>query len=94
MDRGKIARWIIEKLLASYVISLIIIYGPVIGFNMQSRGLGVTYSVVTTISILLSVISNILIPQDFGVRRRYDNIVSKIKRENRKEENKTEENTI
>ena len=80
------ARWLIDKLLASYLISLIIIYGPIIGFNMQNRGLGVTYSVVTTISVLISFISNILIPQDFGIKRRYDMFVSRFKGETESEE--------
>jgi len=70
MSRDKIARWLIEKLLASFVISAIIIYGPIIGFNIQTRGLGTTYSVVTLVSILISLIANILVPQDFGISRR------------------------
>ena len=79
MDRGKIARWLIEKLLASYLISLIIIYGSVIGFNLQNSGLGVTYTIVTSVSVLISIVANILIPQDFGIRRRYEWLVSKIR---------------
>jgi hypothetical protein len=90
LDRGKIARWLIDKLLASYLISLIIIYGPIFGFNVQSRGLGVTYSVVTTISVLISILSNLLIPQDFGIKRRYDNFISRLKGETESEENTLE----
>lgn len=80
MDRGKIARWIIEKLLASYLISVIIIYGSVIGFNPQNSGLGVTYTIVTSISITISIIANILIPQDFGITTRYRKLVSRFKK--------------
>lgn len=79
MDRGRIARWLIEKLLASYLISLIIIYGSVIGLDPKNSGLGVTYTIVASISVSISIVANILIPQDFGIRRRYDWLKSKIK---------------
>jgi hypothetical protein len=77
MSRDKIARWLIEKLLASFIISAIIIWGPIIGFNIQTRGLGTTYSVVTSVSILISIIANILVPQDFGISRRLDELRGK-----------------
>ena len=78
LDRGKVARWIIEKLLASYVISLFIIYGPLIGLNLEQRGLGTTYTVITSITILISLVSNILIPRDFGVKRLYNRVKDKV----------------
>jgi hypothetical protein len=77
MSRDKITRWLIEKLLASFIISAIIIYGPIFGFNIQTRGLGTTYSVVTSVTILISIIANILVPQDFGFRRRFDELRGK-----------------
>jgi hypothetical protein len=80
MTRDKIARWLIEKLLASFVISVIIIYGPLIGFNIQKSGLGTTYTVVTSISLLISLIANVLIPHDFGVKERLNSL---FKRENK-----------
>ncbi|MFC1803600.1 hypothetical protein ACFL0D_06505 [Thermoproteota archaeon] len=70
MSRDKVARWLIEKLLASFVISAIIKYGPLIGFNIQKSGLGTTYTVVTSVTLLISVVANVLIPQDFGISRR------------------------
>ena len=69
MSRDKVARWLIEKLLASFVISAIIIYGPIIGFNLQKNGLGTTYTIVTSVTLLISLIANVLIPQDFGISR-------------------------
>lgn len=75
MNRDKIARWIIEKLLASFIISAIIIYGPIIGFNIQTRGLGTTYTVVTSVTLFISLFANILIPQDFGIRKRINNVL-------------------
>jgi hypothetical protein len=81
MSRSKVARWLIDKLLASFVVSAIIVYGPIIGFNIQARGLGTTYTVVTSVSILISLLSYILVPQDFGVRRKIDSIIGKSKEE-------------
>jgi hypothetical protein len=77
MDRDKIARWIIEKLLTSFVVSAIIIYGPIIGFNIQQTGLGTTYTVVTSVTLLISLIANILIPPDWGIRKRLNGIVNR-----------------
>jgi hypothetical protein len=77
MSRDKVARWLIEKLLASFVISTIIIYGPIIGFNIQKSGLGTTYTVVTSVTLLISLIANVLIPQDFGISRRIEALKGK-----------------
>jgi hypothetical protein len=81
MSRAKVARWLIDKLLASFVVSAIIVYGPIIGFNIQTRSLGTTYTVVTSVSILISLLSYILVPQDFGVRRKIDDILGRSKEE-------------
>ena len=77
MSRDNVARWLIEKLLASFVISAIIIYGPLIGFNIQKSGLGTTYTVVTSVTLLISIVANVLIPQDFGLSRRLDSLRGK-----------------
>ena len=79
MSRDKIARWIIEKLLASFVISAIIIYGPIIGFNIQKSGLGTTYTVVTSVTLFISLVANVLVPQDFGIRRRINGVIKRNK---------------
>ena len=63
-----------EKLLASFIISVIIIYGPMVGFNIQKSGMGTTYSIVASISILISILANILIPKDFGITRRLNKL--------------------
>ena len=80
-DRDRVARWLIEKLLASYAISVIIIYGPIIGFDIQKRGLGATYTVVTSITILISIVANILIPQDFGVKKRFNDLFKRLEKQ-------------
>ena len=63
-----------EKLLASFIISAVIIYGPVVGFNIQKSGMGTTYSIVASISLLISILANILIPKDFGITRRLNKL--------------------
>lgn len=75
MSRDEIARWLLEKLLSSFVISVVIIYGPIIGFNIQTSGLGTTYSIVTTIALMISLLVNILIPKDFGISRRLKKLI-------------------
>ena len=77
MSREKVARWLIEKLLASFAVSAIIIYGPIIGFNIQMSGLGTTYTVVTSVTLLISIVANVLVPQDFGISRRLDALKGK-----------------
>jgi len=78
MSRDEIARWLLEKLLASFVISAIIIYGPIFGFNIQKSGLGTTYSIVTSIALLISLLVNILIPKDFGISRLINQLSTRI----------------
>ena len=63
-----------EKLLASFLIAAIIVYGPVVGFNIQKSGMGTTYSIVASISLLISILANILIPKDFGIARRLNRL--------------------
>lgn len=70
MSREDIARWLIEKLLGSFVISVVLIYGPIFGFNIFERGLGTTYATVTSVTLIISVLANILLPKDFGISRR------------------------
>ncbi len=77
MNRDKITRWLIEKLLTSFVISAIIIYGPIIGFNIQKSGLGTTYSVITSVTLLISIVANILVPQDFGIQKKINGVLKR-----------------
>lgn len=70
MSRIDIARWLIEKLLGSFVISAILIYGPLWGFNFVERGLGTTYATVTSVTLLISLLAYVLLPKDFGISRK------------------------
>ena len=74
MSRDSIARWLLDNLLASFIIAAIIVYGPMVGFNIQKSGMGTTYSIVASISLLISILANILIPKDFGITRRLNKL--------------------
>lgn len=65
MDRSDIARWLLEKLLGSFVISGIFVWGPVIGIKINNYGIGTVYSIVTSISLLISALVYILVPKEF-----------------------------
>jgi predicted transglutaminase-like protease len=67
LSRSQIARWILEKLLNSFFISAIIIWGPIIGINISNYGMGTTYTIITAISLVVSLLAYILIPKDFGI---------------------------
>jgi hypothetical protein len=65
MKRDQIARWILEKLLGSFVISILLVYGPLLGFRMEKFGMGTTYTIITLISLTVSILVNILVPREF-----------------------------
>ena len=65
MDRSDVARWLLEKLLGSFVISGIFVWGPLIGIKINNYGIGTVYSIVTSISLLISLIVYILVPKEF-----------------------------
>ena len=65
MDRSDVARWLLEKLLGSFVISGIFVWGPVIGIKINNYGIGTVYSIVTSISLIISAIVYILVPKEF-----------------------------
>ena len=72
MSRARYVRWLLEKLLGSFVISAILVWGPVIGLNLGNFGLGTVYSIVTLVSFVVSVIVYILVPSE-------SNIISRIR---------------
>jgi hypothetical protein len=65
MKRDHIARWILEKLLGSFVISILLVYGPLLGFRLEQFGMGTTYTIITIISLTVSILVNILVPREF-----------------------------
>ena len=79
MNRTQILRWLLEKLLGSFLLSAMIIWGPIFGIELNGFNLGTVYTIVTAVSVLVSVIVYILVPLDFKIRERIDSFVSKIK---------------
>ena len=77
MSREDIARWLIEKLLGSFLISVILVYGPLFGFNLIDKGLGTTYATVTSVTLIISFLAYVLLPKDFGISRRIASIRNK-----------------
>ncbi len=78
MSRSQIARWVLEKLLNSFFISAILIWGPFIGVNISSYGMGTTYTIITGISLAVSLLAYILIPQNYGIVSGVRDRISKI----------------
>ena len=78
MSRSQVARWVLEKLLNSFFISAILIWGPFIGVNISSYGMGTTYTIITSISLAVSLLAYFLIPQDYGVISGIRDKISKI----------------
>ena len=60
--RMKFARWILDKVLGSFFISLIILYNSIFGFQLTQSPFQIVYFTVTFLSILAYFISILLIP--------------------------------
>ena len=61
-QRIKLARWLFEKLLGSFLISLFILYGWLVGLQLHQSSFQAVYLMVTFLSILAYVLSVVLIP--------------------------------
>lgn len=71
MNRIQILRWLLEKLLGSFIISILVIWGPVLGINLGGYGIGAVYTIITSISIFVSGLVYLLVPTDFGIKERF-----------------------
>lgn len=61
-QRVKLAKWLFEKLLGSFLISVFILYGSLVGLQLYQSGFQTVYSLVTSLSVLAYVLSVVLIP--------------------------------
>jgi len=77
MNRTQIIRWLLEKLLGSFVISAIVIWGPVLGMNLSGYGIGTVYTIITGVSLLVSVIVFLLVPADFKLREKLNTLLGR-----------------
>lgn len=71
MNRIQILRWLLEKLLGSFIISILVIWGPILGINLGGYGIGAVYTIITSISIFVSGLVYLLVPTDFGIKERF-----------------------
>jgi len=72
----------LEKLLGSFVISAIVIWGPVLGMNLSGYGIGTVYTIITGVSLLVSVIVFLLVPADFKLREKINTLLGRDSSEN------------
>ena len=78
MDRIQILRWLLEKLLGSFLISAIILWGPIFGIELTGYNLGAVYTIITTVSVIVSLIVYILVPFDLRIRERISTQIDRL----------------
>jgi hypothetical protein len=64
LTRLGITRWLLDKLLTSFVTSIVIYLGPLFGLNFHKIGFGYIYTVITIATLLVSVVIHFLVPQE------------------------------
>ena len=64
LSRVRIIKWLLEKLLTSFVTSVIIYFGPIIGLNFQKMGFGYVYTIITVVTFGISAVIYFLVPKD------------------------------
>ena len=79
MSRARFARWLLEKLLGSFVISAIFVYGPFLGMKLSDFGIGTVYTITTGVSFIVSLIVYLIIPGDVKILMRIRDFFSKLK---------------
>lgn len=57
----------LEKLLGSFIISVIFVWGPVVGINFSNYGIGSVYTIVTSVSLSVSLAVYLLIPGELKI---------------------------
>ena len=65
-NRVMFARWLFEKLLGSFLISVFVLYGSFLGFQLQQYSFQSIYLAVTILSVAAYVLSVFLIPHSRG----------------------------
>lgn len=64
LSRINIIKWLLEKLLTSFVTSVIIYFAPVFGLNFQKIGFGYVYTIITVATFGVSIVVYFLVPKD------------------------------
>ena len=77
MNRTQIIRWLLEKLLGSFVISALVIWGPVLGMNLSGYGIGTVYTIITGVSLLVNILVFLLVPADLKLREKLNTLLGR-----------------
>jgi hypothetical protein len=64
LSRINVVKWLLEKLLTSFVTSVIIYFAPVFGLNFQKIGFGYVYTIITVATFGVSIVVYFLVPKD------------------------------
>jgi hypothetical protein len=63
LSRINVVRWLLEKLLTSFVTSIIIYFAPLFGVNFQKIGFGYIYTIITIATYGVSIAVYFLVPK-------------------------------
>ena len=61
ITRLRVTRWLLDKLLTSFVTSIIIYLGPIVGLNFHNIGFAYIYTVITITTLLFSLVIYFLV---------------------------------
>lgn len=64
LSRINIIKWLLEKLLTSFVTSVIIYFAPILGLNFQKIGFGYVYTIITVATFGVSIVVYFLVPRE------------------------------
>jgi hypothetical protein len=77
MNRTQVIRWLLEKLLGSFVISALVIWGPVLGMNLSGYGIGTVYTIITGVSLMVNILVFLLVPADLKLREKLNTLLGR-----------------
>ena len=81
LSRNNIARWLLEKLLSSFLISALLVWGPFIGLHIETFGMGTTYTIITSVTLMISLLSYLLVPTEIETINKIRNSWKRLKGE-------------
>ena len=70
-ERVRIAKWLFEKLLGSFMISSVVSYGGIVGLYLHQSSFQIVYSTITILSVLAWFLGVVLIPSRKKVSEKY-----------------------
>jgi DNA integrity scanning protein DisA with diadenylate cyclase activity len=64
LSRMSVIKWLLEKLLTSFVTAVIVYFAPMIGLNFQKIGFGYVYTIITVTTFGISIVVYFLVPRE------------------------------